>query len=247
MRYFHKPIVAACLLAWTAVMPAHAATVDVTYDLRPTYKSIDGVGTRTATYRSDLVGATVLARFGDGTTENWEFIQHTSNIFSVRVDHESPDLSFTYDNSNTFSMNARKLVTELTVNVGRANVIFDAGEYPDSDVRNSPTTKIGIEFNVSAGGDALTGVIGAHYSGHVRIGNHMTGEDSFTQLDLDFTGLDGGGQLGGISWRADLDVLATPSDLALLSQVPLPAGMGLLLTGIGALGFAARRRRRKYV
>lgn len=236
-----KSFCAAALLGAAAALPAQAATINVAYDLTPTYQSQDGVGTRTAAYITDLVGTTVSATYDDGTTEDWVFIQHTANAFSVRVDHESADLSFVYQSGNTFAMNASKRVTNLTVDLAGANVIFDAGEYPDSDPRNSPTTKIGIEFEISAGGDALSGMIDALYSDHVRIGDHLTGEDAFTRLFIDFSGLDGGGLLGGISWRADLDALQTPDDLTLLSQVPLPAGMVLLLTGLGALG-ATRRR-----
>jgi len=65
-------------------------------------------------------------------------------------------------------------------------------------------------------------------------GTNLTGTQNY-QVGVD--GFDAFGQVASASWRLDLTV-------APISAVPLPAGMSLLLAGLGAFGFARRQQRK---
>lgn len=221
---------------------AHAATVNVSYDLNTAFTSATGVRAVTATYRRDLIGMSVMATYTDGGTGAWTWGQtDPNNRWATGLDTSGTDFGLTYGSNSFVAVADRRLAT-LDFNLVDANVIFDAGGYPNTDVRNSPTTKIGIEFDVTAGLTGLNGVVDAAYGDHVQIGNYLTGEDTFASLSIDFSGLDNGGFLGAFAWRTDLDVLAADGGLTAVTPIPLPAGMGLLFAGLGFLGVARRRK-----
>lgn len=238
MRNLRLTILPALAMAATSFAPAHAATVNVEVDLTPTYTSTHGVGSSTSTSTVDLVGSQITATYTDGTTENWVWTQR--GTYNAGTDHVSDDLTIDYHWSG-FMMNATKRVASFAWDMFDADVIWDAGNYRDPDPRNSPTTLRGVAFKIGAGNDALVGDVVATYSDHVEIAGYAAGEDAFTNLFVDFTGLEGGGLLGGITWNADTDALAYAGDLT--PVVPLPAGGLLLLTGFA--GFGLMRRRRK--
>lgn len=222
----------------------HAATVDLNYDLQTVYTSETGVRANTATYNRDLVGMTVSATFTDGGSGSWSWGQRNPyNPWSLGLLGAPSHLGLAYG-PNMFALGVEQRIESLDINLAGANAIFDAGGYGNSDPRNSPTTSSGIEFDVLFGLAGLDGEIGATYGDHVQIGDHLTGEDSFARLSLDFSGLDGGGFLGNLLWRNDIDVLASDGQLAAVTPIPLPAGMGLLFAGLGALGAVRRRKLR---
>lgn len=229
--------------------PVHAATVNVDYDMELSYLSETGVRENTGTYRQDLIGMDMTAVYTDGTVETWDWIQ--LGQYNFGTDHVSEDLTIDFQTSfdpitssfSRFRMDVMKRLASFTVDLTGANAIWDAGEYADSDERNSPTTKIGREFDILVGNDdSLPGTIAASYSDRVQIGDHLTGEDAFTRLVLDFSGLQDGGFLGDFAWRADTDILAADGALApVVPAVPLPAGGLLLLTAFGAFSLMRRK------
>lgn len=208
--------------------PAQAATVNVNYNMDLTHKSVNGVRSDTSTYSTDLVGALFRAVYTDGTTEDWNWVRYSE--YGAATDHVSDDLAFDYKWWG-FEMQVQKGLQSFEVNLEPASVIWDAGEYPEWDPRNTPTTYGGEQFRISTGNEALDGTVNATYSNRLRVGDHPVGEDAFTNLLIDFSGLANGGLFSNITWSFDMDVLAVAGDL---TPVPLPAGILLLLAAIGA-------------
>lgn len=232
---------AASVAAVTLISPAQAATVDVHLVLDTVYTSATGVRSNSATYGTDLLGMTVGATYADGGSETFTWVQtNPNNAFATGLSPSSSDLGLTYG-GNAFNLDADRRIESMTVNLLGANVIFDAGGYANSDPRNSPTTKVGIEFDIISGILGLPGYVAATYYDHVQIGSHLTGEDAFASLFIDFSNLEFGGFLGALTWRSDLDVLAANGPLVPVSPIPLPAGFSLLLAALAGLGFARRR------
>lgn len=229
MRFVCATVIFAATVAVTSFgfTSAQAATVDVGYDMALKYTSRDGVRSNTSTYTTDLVGTLIEAVYTDGTTESWNWVRH--NEWSGGTDHVSADLTMAYQWWG-FEMQANKRLQSLEIDLAPASVIWDAGAYPEWDVRNTPTTYGGIPFHLTDGADALNGTVSATYSGLVQVGNNPVGEDAFTNLLIDFSGLEGSGLLGALTWAFDMDVLETPGDL---TPVPLPASLLMLLAAMG--------------
>lgn len=242
MKLVSTPLFHAAFAGIMALSPAQAATVEVEYDLNLAYHSEHGIRSNTGTSVRDLVGMDIVATYTDGTTEVWDWIYtNPYSVWDAGTDHISDNLTIDFIN-HRFAISAVKSLASLAFDLVGANAIWDVGTYLDTDPRNSPTTKRGHEFRIRSGNsDALEGEVRASYSDHVQIGNHLTGEDAFTHLLVDFTGLAGGGFAGDMSWSADTDSLAFAGDLApVVPAVPLPAGGLLLLTALGA--FELKRR-----
>lgn len=207
--------------------PAQAATVSVDYNMDLAYKSVHGVRSDTSTYSTDLVGALFRAVYTDGTAEDWNWVRYSE--YGAATDHISDDLAFDYRWWG-FEMQVQKGLRSFEVNLAPASVIWDAGEYPEWDLRNTPTTYGGEEFRISDGNNALSGAVNATYFNRLRVGDNPIGEDVFTNLLIDFSGLTNGGLFSNITWSFDMDVLAVAGDL---TPVPLPKGILLLLAAIG--------------
>lgn len=203
------------------------------------YTSEQGIRSDTRTLIQDLVGMQLTATYTDGTTETFGWEQ--TGAWAAGLDHDSTDFDMTF-HWYGYRMTMSKRLASFEFDLSGAGMIWDAGDYPDHDPRNSPTTLIGSPFSISEGNDdTLAGTILASYAGRVQIGDHTTGEDAFTRLKVDFTGLAEGGFLGTLLWNSDSDVLADRGDLY---PTPLPAAGLLLLAGLGSLG-ASRSLRRK--
>lgn len=88
-------------------------------------------------------------------------------------------------------------------------------------------------------------VISVNYSGAVNITGAPAVGDLFTTLFVDFSGLNSGGFTGSLVYRSDQDTLRVAGDLTPVvpSPVPLPAGLPLLLAGLGGLAVLRRRKR----
>ncbi|MEL6681100.1 MAG: VPLPA-CTERM sorting domain-containing protein [Pseudomonadota bacterium] len=236
-------IVWACVGLASLTGAAHAATIDINYDLDLAYTSEHGIRSHTRTWAGDHVGAQLFATYADGTTEQWEWIQlYEHNPYVTGTDHISENLTIEHI-TRGYVMDITKRLASFVIDLTGAGIVWDAGGYEDPDPRNSPGTLGGREFFIKEGnGDSLGGEIVATYSDRVQLGDHTTGEDTFTRLLIDFSGLDDGGFVGDLIWNADTDGLAYTDDLTpVMAPVPLPAGGLLLLTAFGA--FVTFRRK----
>lgn len=221
------------------VNPVEAATVGVELDLRPAYHSVHGVREDTSTSGIDLIGAKISATYTDGGTEDWEWVP--MGRWRAGTDHVSSDMTIAYNWSGIL-MDATRRVQSFAIDLLGASAIWDAGRYSNYDQRNSPTTKIGYPFYIVDGLESDSGDVNAYYSDMVRIGDHSTGEDAFTNLFVDFSGLDEGGFLGSLRWGADTDVLAVAGDL---TPVPAPLSALLLITGLGSMNLMRSRTKKR--
>jgi hypothetical protein len=231
-----KVLATSILMAGFGSVAAQAATLDLGFDLEVDYQTVDGVRTNTSTYATDIAGSIVTATYTDGTTETliWERLSEwTGDVVSTGM-----DLAFQWWG---FDLTTTNRLKSLSFDLAPSGTIFDAG-YTEGTVGNTPGTYGGIplhltEFNSStdAPDTSVIGTVEATYSGLVQLVGHAPGMDAFTRLLIDFSGTEGGGLLGAVTLALDMDVLEGGAND--LSPVPLPAGILLLLAGLGAFGF----------
>lgn len=219
-----------------SISAAQAATVNIVTVADNPQETAHGIRASTSTYGSDLAGALVAATYSDGSSEalTWEALS-----IGVRGAARGADIDLFMDWAG-FEMTTTRLLTSLSFQLAPASSIFDVSRLNEWEVGNTPTTGIGFPFEIYAGGDLLQGAITATYSGIVNLAGRVADGDAFTNMLIDFSGLSGGGFLGSMSFRTDMDTLAVAGDL---TPVPLPAGLPLLLAGLGGFGMIYRRRK----
>lgn len=76
----------------------------------------------------------------------------------------------------------------------------------------------------------MNGTVNVTYSGLVQLSNGPVGEEAFTNLLIDFSGLEGNGFLGALIWGHDFAALERRGGL---TPVPLPASLLMLLAAMG--------------
>ena len=125
----------------------------------------------------------------------------------------------------------------ITVEMDEIGRIFDILRRRDGD---TPTTRTGFAFYIT-GGDPLDGEIDVTYSNEVILRNDDHQGDAYTEMEVDFSGLFGGGLEGELAFLTDFDTLAVEGDL---NPVPLPGGLPLLATGALLFGLGRRLKKR---
>lgn len=210
---------------------AEASTVNVATDPGQVYISENGIGSSSVSGAS-LAGMEVTVNYVDGGEETliWGATTHSAGAAS------SSDFSL----SNQwwdFTLNTTRMLAAFSMSTLGLDAVFDI--YP-VDYRDTPNSLRGVAFNVVAGDQ--DGLVDVLFENRVLVRGHMTGEDLYTDMTVDFTGLTAGGFLGSISFVTDLDAFAVSDDLTLVAA-PVPAGLPLLLGGLGILGLARRKRR----
>lgn len=137
-----------------------------------------------------------------------------------------------------FTLDATRMVSSMTLSTLGLGAMFDIYTQHDEH-ENTPGTSRGVAFRVIEGDQ--DGDIDVSFTNQVLVEGHMVGNDLFTDMTVDFSGLDAGGFAGNMRFVTDLDEYAVAGDLTALNTVPLPAGLPLLLGGLGIMGLMRRR------
>jgi hypothetical protein len=233
---FIKLGVATSAVLLAGLTAASAATVTISTFAGAAYQTVNGIREDTGTRGRDLVGATVHAAYSDGTEEDLTFSEILPYVGGVS------GIGFNlFLGSMPVTLSASQRLSSLAFDLVPANSLFDISTANDGRPGDTPTSKRGYPFLIESASPDLSGVIAVTYSGIVNLAGRDAVGDLYTTMLLDFTGLTGGGFLGDMVWRTDMDTLRDAGDLA---PVPLPAGLPLLAVGLAGFGLIGAHRKR---
>lgn len=241
-----------------SVVTAAATTVTVVTQTGTPYVSSVGVRADTGSRGVDLASAQVTATYADSSSEvmTWGALdpftagEARGTDFAIYMDFEGFDISTTkqltqlrIDLTNSFSItdgSGRSVFDMLTAQTGQpGNTPGSAFGFPvrfDNKSFNQ-VSFFGSLLPFGETTDAPEGAVTARYSNSVSIGVAPAQGDLFSTLDLDFTGLTDGYFQGDANFETDIDTLQVAA------PVPLPAGLPLLLLGLGGLAIVRVRRK----
>ena len=226
---------AACMCASGAA----ASTVNINTDSGQLYVSEYGMGSSSVNGAS-LAGMTVDVTYADGGSESLTWaptIRPNGRPSSTNGAATSADFSLSQGWSE-FSLTTTRLLTSMSFSTLGLGSVFDIWPV---DAYDTPGSLRGVAFRVTSGDQ--DGEIDVSFTNQVLVRGHMIGNDLYTDMHVDFSGLDAGGFFGTMAFVTDLDYLAVADDLTAFNPVPLPAGLPLLLGGLGIMGLMRRRQR----
>ena len=239
MRILNIACAAALGLGVFAATTASAATVSIQTFETDAVVMQHGIRADTGTTGADLGGMVVTAGYADGSSESltWAAFDNRYNFGGASGTGFDIEFGWRY-----FEVTTQTAIHSLTFEAGLGNAIFDL--HTPGGHFNTPGTKGGFDFYLDSS-DTNEGEVAVSYSGAVTLAGSERGIDTFTTMMIDFTGLEGGALTDMVRFNSDLDSLLVAGDLTPVdvANVPLPAGLPLLLAGLGLLGLQRRKSR----
>lgn len=191
-----------------------------------------------ATTGADMSGMVVSADFSNGAAET--LIWGPTGVGSGGVDGILFSLNETNDTFSSdwalVNKNPSGVLTKLTVNAGAGNTVFDIVDSLDPSISTEGSFRGRAFEEVSA---PLGGSITALYSDPVALIGELPLGDLYAILMADFTELEIGGLREQFEFRFGAD-----TDNLVLTAVPIPAALPLMLTALSILAFLGGWRRR---
>lgn len=240
----------AAIIAVATVCPAsvgHAATVKISTDEGVLHVSENGIRQRTSrdgvtSYYTSvsgwaLEGMRVMAHYANGSSEalTWARMGDASEEWGG-VTGAGVSLSYRV---RDFWLTATSRLLSLEIDAASGNALFDILRDPeDGTGGDTMGTSYGFAYN-TRDPDDLEGIINVQYRNAVQVRGYERGTDAFTKMIVDYSKLSDGGLLGSTTFQSDLDSIAVAGDL---NPVPLPAGLPLLVLGLGAIALQGRRK-----
>lgn len=264
-RRFGKSLHATILGVFCSVATAGtavAATINISTETGVAMQTEFGIRDDTGTRGYELAGAKVTATFDDGTseTQTWEII---TNFVSGGVNGDRWSLfqdqlgtvniisdgrvmtGFSINAATSLSMEPDFALPGAPLVVVGGASLFDMSTADEAVDPSGSTVGSSFGFPFSFTFNEPDGDVDVRYSGAVNLLGAPAVGDLFTTMTVDFTGLNGGGFTGSANYVSDQDTLRFAGDLVPVEPavVPLPAGLPLLLAGLGGLAILRRPRR----
>lgn len=237
MRPFFRCFLSASFVIATS-FSANAATVTMQQDAGVGVESEYGMSAKTSTHGRHLGGMQLTASYLDGTTEDlvWQAYSGHGDVTGSGL-----YMFFAWDH---FELTTTKRLTSLSMDAASGNAIFDIFTLEEGEDGNTTGTARGFSYRMRDA-ENLNGNVDVTYSNLMSLKGTEAQGDAYTHMLIDYSGLEGGGFLGYVEFATDMDSLAVAGDLnpVSVSNMPLPAGMPLLLAGLGVLGLYKRKRR----
>ena len=186
------------------------ANVIVDTDEGTLHVTQSGFDTNTSVDGDEAAGMRVTVVYEGGLTEvlTWQATGGTTGGVT------GSGMSLTMSTAATFTLTSSLRVVSLKLEAQYGNAVFDTLKGVNNGTRGDTLgTKIGFPYE-EMGGDPVTGTVAVSYSDGVIHAGLERGTDIFTTMTIDYSGVDGGGILGTIQFRSDMDNIAVPGDLA---------------------------------
>jgi hypothetical protein len=230
----HTLAVLAAGLASIAMGSAHAVAIPTTHSTTAGTTYTTPALTGFTTNGAQMVGSKVTVKYASGATDTkfWAATGATSGA-ATGTDWSLSLAGDSFGGSWILAASGREGIVGFTFDGQPGDTIFDV----KGDAEYSPGSALGMAFS---NGDSLAG-LSAHgtYSNQLQLGGTLFG-DLFVMLSVDISG----GQLVGgqsMTFNADTDNAAAKGSIT--PTIPEPETYALMLAGLAAVGWVARRRK----
>ncbi|WP_375230324.1 VPLPA-CTERM sorting domain-containing protein [Roseobacter sp. S98] len=234
MRFF-KTIASAALAAATLSTMAAAATVDIirTDGRTQTTEGLTGYTTSGA----DMDGMVVTAGFVQGGKRSAVFGATGNRAGAAQGDGFALSFSGFSTFSSPFELSVSQgVLSWLQIDALPGDTVFDTVR----SVTGTPGSVYGTVFSPRT---TLDGTVSVLFTNALALAGETPAGDLYGTMRIGFDQLTGGGLQSGSSFSfvQDTDNLTTPAE-PVISSVPLPAGLPMVLSGLVAFGFMKRLR-----
>lgn len=233
---------------------AQAATISIIRQENAPHETEFGMAPSTSASGFSIAGAEVTANFADAPTEDlvwtpnpWEWTDPSGYTYHRADGWTNGEAIDMYMHQDGFEVTTTSLLTSMSINLAPAGAVFDTTFIFDfvsswNSGESTPGSSFGYAFELYDDFADMAGHITASYAGVVNVAGAEAVGDLYTSLHIDFSGLEGGGVLGPISFRSDIDNLMYANDI---TAVPLPASALLMLLSLFGLMLMGHKQSRR--